>query len=113
VLAQITDAGVAIDAFQDTFDITSTGSYTTFTGTTRSNTAAASAWDGYEVEYDANLNASGMPDAVTWFITAIEVIVNYDVTATLTHPEWEQPVNQPVRTKLGVVASGPRAGGMR
>jgi hypothetical protein len=112
VLTQITAVGSAVDAFQDTHDISATTSYTEFNGAVRTNTDAAAAWDGYEIEYDANLTTSGMPDEVTWAITAIEVVVNYDEAAAggdgtdIPYPRAEEPL----RFRVRVVPSGPGAG---
>ena len=107
LLVRVTDAGVDIDANQDTLNITGAGgTYAGFNGAVRTNTDAQAAWDGYEIEYQANLVTSGMPDDVTWHLTAIEVIVNYDL-ATGVAQDFEQLPNQPQRVSIGVVPSGP------
>ncbi len=76
---RITDVSSAIDGNEDDFALTGVTTYTVKEGTVRTNTDAKSAWDGYEVRYQFHTHASGMPDGTTAFVTAVEVVVNYDV----------------------------------
>ena len=111
LLTRVTDGGVDIDVNQDTLNITAAdGVYTGFNGAVRTNTDTAAEWDVYEIEYQANLVSSGMPDEITWHLTAIEVIVNYDLAPTGgdgTDMPWPGAA-QPVQISIGVVPSGPQ-----
>ncbi len=73
----ITDGLVAIDAHIDTYNLDAVTTYTEQNGAARANTDNKTAWDEYEVLYDVNNMASGMPDAFTVFVTAVEVVINY------------------------------------
>lgn len=85
---RIANGGTSLDANVDTHDISTTTSYTQFDGTTRSNTNNKAAWDGYEVTYQPTRSNSGMADSVTWYITAIEVVLNYTPTDTGAQPYY-------------------------
>lgn len=61
-------------------DISAITSYTDDTGSTVANTDSKALWDTYKFRVRSEQNASGMPDAITVFVTAVEVVINYTST---------------------------------
>ena len=87
-------------------DVTSVTSFQTFEGAVDANTDDAATWNARKIHLEAQNSASGMADEITWTVTAIEVLLNYDV-ATGVAQDFEQLPNQPQRVSVGVVPSGP------
>ncbi len=86
-------------------------SWTTTAGGTQSDTSNKATWDGRKLYAEAFRNNTGMPDAVTIRITAIDVDINYDVAAggDGTDIPWPEGL-QPRQRSVKVVASGPGQG---
>lgn len=71
-----------VQAAGDAHNVDAVTSYTTFTDASpQANTDSAAAWDGYRIRLRKNKTSSGMPDSVTFTVTAVDVVVNYDVAA--------------------------------
>ncbi len=89
----------------DAHDVNAITSYTTLTDSTPpSNSDGATAWDGYRFRLQKAKSASGMPDSVTFFCTAVEVLIDYDIAsnddqefaATESGPEATVPTKPPI-----------------
>ena len=71
----------------DTHNIDAVTSYTTLgDGALKANTANKAAWDSYKFRLHKSKIASAMADAVTFFCTAVEVVINYNVTGAVGQP---------------------------
>lgn len=63
----------------DNHNVDAVTSYTTLTdGTPKTNSDNKAAWDTYKFRLIKQKIASGMPDAVTFFCTAVEVLITYN-----------------------------------
>lgn len=69
-------------AILHTQSLSSVTSYTTLTGSAVANTDSKALWDTYRIEVVASKVATGMPDAITVFCTAVEVVLNYSTGGT-------------------------------
>jgi hypothetical protein len=65
---------------EDVHALDAVTSYTDFTGNTNANTDSKALWNTYKIENRASSAASGMPDGITVFVTAVEVVINYTAT---------------------------------
>ncbi len=84
-------------------------------GSTDADTENAATWDTRKVRLAAIRSNSGMPDDITLEFTAVEVVINYDVTAgggDGTDMPWPE-ISQRHPISVGVVASGPTPGTAR
>lgn len=86
VLSIRTAAGGLIGA-EETMGFVNDSSYATREGAVQGNTDDKTTWDGYIFRMVSFQQTTGMPDAAEIFVTAVEVLVNYDVAATQSFPD--------------------------